>query len=98
MLYEVITCVADARASLIISGNGDVIEPEHDLMAIGSGGPYAQAAARALLENTELDARSIVERALNIAADICVSPAGDVIHKPLAQACCRPRPLRHNVQ
>ncbi len=69
---EALLCVADARASLIISGNGDVIEPEHDLMAIGSGGPYAQAAARALLENTELDARSIVERALNIAADICV--------------------------
>jgi ATP-dependent HslUV protease subunit HslV len=56
----------------VISGNGDVIEPEHDLVAIGSGGPFAQAAARALLENTDLSAREIVERALNIAADICV--------------------------
>ncbi len=56
----------------VISGNGDVIEPEYDLVAIGSGGPFAQAAARALLENTDLSAREIVERALNIAADICV--------------------------
>ncbi len=64
--------VADRSASLIITGNGDVIEPEGGLMAIGSGGPYAQAAARALLENTELEARAIVERALNIAGDICI--------------------------
>lgn len=69
---EALLCVADAHSSLIISGNGDVIEPEHDLMAIGSGGPFAQAAARALLENTDLDARAIVERALGIAGDICV--------------------------
>lgn len=69
---EALLAVADARASLVISGNGDVIEPEAGLMAIGSGGPYAQAAARALLENTELDAKTIVERALRIAADICV--------------------------
>ena len=69
---EALLTVADATHSLIISGNGDVIEPEHDLMAIGSGGPYAQAAARALLENSDLDARGIVERALAIAADICV--------------------------
>jgi len=69
---EALLAVADANASLIISGNGDVIEPEHGLIAIGSGGTYAQAAARALLENTELDARSIVERALSIAADICI--------------------------
>ena len=69
---EALLIVADTSASLIISGTGDVIEPEHDLMAIGSGGPYAQAAARALLENTELSAREIVEKALNIAADICV--------------------------
>jgi ATP-dependent HslUV protease subunit HslV len=69
---EALLCVADVRSSLIISGNGDVIEPEHDLMAIGSGGPFAQAAARALLENTDLDARAIVERALGIAGDICV--------------------------
>ncbi len=69
---EALLAVADRSASLIISGNGDVIEPEHDLMAIGSGGPYAQAAARALLENTTLDARAIVEKGLGIAADICV--------------------------
>ena len=69
---EALLCVADAEHSFIISGNGDVIEPEEDLMAIGSGGPYAQAAALALLRNTELDARSVVEKALNIAGDICV--------------------------
>jgi ATP-dependent HslUV protease subunit HslV len=57
---------------LIISGNGDVIEPENSLMAIGSGGPFAQAAARALLENTDMEARAITEAALNIAADICI--------------------------
>lgn len=69
---EALLCVADREKSLVISGNGDVIEPENDLMAIGSGGPFAQAAARALLENTELDAETIVTRALNIAAGICV--------------------------
>jgi ATP-dependent HslUV protease subunit HslV len=69
---EALLCVADETSSFIISGNGDVIEPESDLMAIGSGGPYAQAAALALLRNTELDARSIVEQALGIAGDICV--------------------------
>jgi ATP-dependent HslUV protease subunit HslV len=56
----------------VISGNGDVIEPEHDLIAVGSGGPFAQAAGLALLQNTTLDARSIAERALGIAADICI--------------------------
>ncbi|MEA2093028.1 MAG: ATP-dependent protease subunit HslV [Pseudomonadota bacterium] len=69
---EALLAVADHQTSLIISGNGDVIEPEESLMAIGSGGPYAQAAARALLENTEMDARSISENALQIAADICI--------------------------
>ena len=69
---EAMLCVADKTASLVISGNGDVIEPEHQVMAIGSGGSYAQAAARALLENTELDARAIVEKALHLAADICI--------------------------
>jgi ATP-dependent HslUV protease, peptidase subunit HslV len=69
---EALLCVADREKSFVISGNGDVIEPENALMAIGSGGPYAQAAARALLENTELDAKAIVEKALGIAADICV--------------------------
>jgi ATP-dependent HslUV protease subunit HslV len=69
---EALLCIADAGTSLIISGTGDVVEPEHDLMAIGSGGTFAQAAARALLENTDLPAREIVERGLHIAADICV--------------------------
>ena len=69
---EALLAVADRETSLIISGNGDVIEPEHSLMAIGSGGAYAQAAARALLDNTELDARSITDAALKIAADICI--------------------------
>ena len=69
---EAMLIVADRTASLIISGQGDVIEPEAGILAIGSGGPYAQAAARALLEHTELDARAIVEKALGIAADICV--------------------------
>ncbi|WP_455205629.1 ATP-dependent protease subunit HslV [Kaarinaea lacus] len=69
---EALLAVADHSASLIISGNGDVIEPENNLIAMGSGGPYAQAAASALLENTELDARAIVEKALGIAASICV--------------------------
>ena len=69
---EALLCVADKDNSFIISGNGDVIEPEHSLMAIGSGGPYAQAAAMALLQNTDLEAREIVEKALLIAGDICV--------------------------
>ncbi|WP_456415478.1 ATP-dependent protease subunit HslV [Thiolapillus sp.] len=69
---EALLCVADRQASLILTGNGDVIEPENDLMAIGSGGPFAQSAALALLENTELSARDIVEKGLAIAADICV--------------------------
>ena len=69
---EALLCVADSEASLIISGNGDVIEPEDSLMAVGSGGAFAQAAARAMLDNTELDARDIVEKGLSIAADICV--------------------------
>ncbi|MCU0934774.1 MAG: ATP-dependent protease subunit HslV [Gammaproteobacteria bacterium] len=69
---EALLAVADTQASLVISGNGDVIEPEGGLMAIGSGGPFAQAAARALLDNTELDARAIVEKALAVAADICI--------------------------
>lgn len=69
---EAILAVADETASLIITGNGDVVQPEHDLIAIGSGGNYAQAAAIALLENTELDAREIAEKSLKIAGDICV--------------------------
>ena len=69
---EAMLAVADHEASLLISGNGDVLEPEHGLIAIGSGGPFAQSAALALLENTELDARTIVEKALKIAGDICI--------------------------
>jgi len=69
---EALLAVANEDASLIISGNGDVIEPEEGLIAIGSGGPFAQSAARALLENTELPADEIVKKALNIAGDICI--------------------------
>ena len=69
---EALLAVADKETSLIISGNGDVIEPEDSLVAIGSGGPFAQAAARALFENTELEAKDIVEKSLNIAANICI--------------------------
>jgi ATP-dependent HslUV protease subunit HslV len=69
---EALLVVADRESSLIITGNGDVMEPEDSLMAIGSGGPYAQAAARAMLDNTELDASSIVRKGLEIAATICV--------------------------
>jgi ATP-dependent HslUV protease subunit HslV len=69
---EALLAVADRSTSLIITGSGDVIEPEQGIMAIGSGGAYAKAAALALLEETELDAKAIVERALGIAADICI--------------------------
>ena len=69
---EALLAVADREVSLIISGLGDVIEPEQGIMAIGSGGPYAQSAARALLENTELGPLEIVEKSLRIAADVCV--------------------------
>nr|WP_283105086.1 ATP-dependent protease subunit HslV [Shewanella dokdonensis] len=69
---EALLAVADAECSLIITGNGDVLQPENDLIAIGSGGNYAQAAAIAMLENTELTARDICEKALTIAGNICV--------------------------
>jgi ATP-dependent HslUV protease subunit HslV len=69
---EAMLAVADREASLLISGNGDVLEPEDGLIAIGSGGPYAQAAARALLRHSQLGAREIVESALDVAADICI--------------------------
>jgi len=69
---EALLAVADKETSLIITGNGDVIEPEDNLIAIGSGGPFAQSAARALLDNTDLDARSVVEKGLSIAGDICI--------------------------
>src|SRR5579864_4705481 len=69
---EALLLVADRDKLFVISGNGDVVEPEHDVAAIGSGGSFALAAARALLEASDLDARAIVERSLNIAADICI--------------------------
>jgi ATP-dependent HslUV protease subunit HslV len=69
---EALMIVADNERSFILSGNGDVIEPENGVASIGSGGPYALAAARALVEHTELDARAIVEQALKIAGDICI--------------------------
>jgi ATP-dependent HslUV protease subunit HslV len=69
---EAMLAVADRETSLIITGMGDVIEPELGLVAIGSGGPYAQAAARALLDNTKLDAESIVRKSLAIAAELCI--------------------------
>ena len=69
---EALLAVADSSASLIVTGNGDVIEPENGLIAIGSGGPFAQAAARGLMENTALDATEIVRKSLEIAADICI--------------------------
>ena len=69
---EAILSVADKNNSLIITGNGDVIEPEDNLIAIGSGGPFAQSAAKALIDNTDLSAEEIVKRSLNIAADICI--------------------------
>jgi ATP-dependent HslUV protease subunit HslV len=69
---EAMLAIADPSASLIITGNGDVLEPEHGIVAIGSGGPYAGAAARALLDNTQLPAADIVKRALTIAGDLCI--------------------------
>jgi len=69
---EAMLAIADRTASLVVTGTGDVLEPEHGIVAIGSGGPYAQAAAQALLANTELPAREIVSRALGIAGEICI--------------------------
>jgi ATP-dependent HslUV protease subunit HslV len=80
---EALLVVADREASLIISGNGDVIEPEDSIMAIGSGGSFAQAAARALVENTGLDAATIVRKGLAIAADICVYTNHNIVIEKL---------------
>jgi ATP-dependent HslUV protease subunit HslV len=82
---EALLCVADSESSFIISGNGDVIEPENDLMAIGSGGPFAQSAALALLRNTELEARDIVEQSLQIAGEICVFTNQNIVIEELDQ-------------
>lgn len=76
---EALLAVADRENSLIISGTGDVIEPEFDIVAIGSGGSYAQAAARAMLQTTELGAAEIAERALTIAAEICVYTNAQIV-------------------
>jgi len=80
---EAMLAVADRESSLIITGLGDVIEPELGLIAIGSGGPYAQAAARALLENTQLDAETVVRKALLIAADLCIYTNQQVVVETL---------------
>jgi ATP-dependent HslUV protease subunit HslV len=80
---EAMLAVADRESSLIITGMGDVIEPESGLIAIGSGGPYAQSAARAVLENTQLDAESIVRKALSIAADLCIYTNNQVVVETL---------------
>ncbi|MCK7459812.1 ATP-dependent protease subunit HslV [Idiomarina aminovorans] len=74
---EALLAVADKETSLIITGNGDVVQPENDLIAIGSGGPFAQSAATVLLENTDLNARDIVQKALAIAGDICIYTNGN---------------------
>jgi ATP-dependent HslUV protease subunit HslV len=80
---EALLCVADAQKSLIVTGNGDVIEPQDDLMAVGSGGPFAQAAARALLDNTGLGADEIVRKALEIAGGICIYTNRNVVIETL---------------
>ena len=80
---EALLAVADAEASLVISGNGDVIEPEYGIMAIGSGGNYALSAARALMKNTELGAKEITTEALNIAADICIYTNHNLVFEEL---------------
>ncbi|MEW6570765.1 MAG: ATP-dependent protease subunit HslV [Nitrospirota bacterium] len=80
---EALLIVADAEHTFIISGTGDVIEPEHGVAAIGSGGPYAQAAARALFENTSLQAKEIVEKAMKIASDICIYTNDNVVVEEL---------------
>ena len=81
---EALLLVGDPQNLFVVSGNGDVIEPDQPLAAIGSGGPYAQSAARALFENTELPARDIVERSLNIAADICIYTNRNLVIEELA--------------
>jgi ATP-dependent HslUV protease subunit HslV len=80
---EALLAIADKDNSLLISGNGDVIEPENGLIAIGSGGPFAQAAAMALLQETDLDAETITRRSLGIAADICIYTNENVVIETL---------------
>ena len=83
---EAMLAVADATSSLIITGNGDVLEPEHGILAIGSGGAYAQAAARALLAHTEMTPAQMVKRALEIAGDICIYTNQNHIVETLGEA------------
>ena len=80
---EALLAIADKDNSLLISGNGDVIEPENGLIAIGSGGPFAQSAAMAMLDETELDAESIVRKSLGIAADICIYTNRNIVIETL---------------
>ena len=80
---EAMLAVADRESSLIITGNGDVLEPEHGIVAIGSGGPFAHAAARALSQNTELSAREIVQRSLDIAGDLCIYTNRNIVIEAL---------------
>jgi ATP-dependent HslUV protease subunit HslV len=80
---EALLAIADKENSLLISGNGDVIEPENGLIAIGSGGPFAQAAAMALLEETDLDAETVVRRSLGIASDICIYTNSNIVIETL---------------
>lgn len=80
---EAMLVVADRESTLILSGNGDVLEPEHGIAAVGSGGHYAQAAARALLEHTEMSAREVAESAMKIAADICVYTNHQTVYEVL---------------
>jgi ATP-dependent HslUV protease subunit HslV len=80
---EAMLIVLDAKSTFLLSGTGDLIEPDDGVAAIGSGGPYALAAARALAQNTELDARTIAERAMQIAADICIYTNANVVMEEL---------------
>ncbi|MGE5089223.1 MAG: ATP-dependent protease subunit HslV [Candidatus Levyibacteriota bacterium] len=82
---EAMLAIADQTASLIVTGNGDVLEPEHGIVAIGSGGAYAQAAARALLDNTELPAAEIVAKSLSIAGDICIYTNQQIVVETLPE-------------
>ena len=82
---EAMLAVADREHSLIITGNGDVLEPEHGIIAIGSGGAYAQSAARALLENTALEPEAIVRKSLEIAGDLCIYTNGSLTIETLSE-------------
>ena len=91
---EAMLAIADASTSLVITGSGDVLEPEHGIVAIGSGGAYAQAAARALLEHTELPASAIVKEALTIAGEICIYTNEQLVIEVLKEKGCRHDPNR----